>query len=135
MNLRDLGGIFSRYFLVGFFVPAVAALAIAAILLDLPEVPALHDGASVLSQLTILIAIALFASLVLLGIRRPIIRLLEGYPLEEARRRHGLPGRSWCPRDCARHGQGSGCASLSSDAKDKLSSGLSATPARWGNGD
>jgi hypothetical protein len=97
VSLRDLSSIFGRYFLVGFFVPALTSLAIAAIVLDASDVPALKDDPSVLSRLTILVGIALFAALVLFGVRRPIIRLLEGYPLEEARRRHGLQGRAWCP--------------------------------------
>ncbi|MDX6680409.1 MAG: hypothetical protein QOG94_448 [Solirubrobacteraceae bacterium] len=87
MSLKDLGGVFSRYFLAGFFVPALSTFVVGVLLAAPGSVPPLKDNPAVLSRLTVLTAIGLLVGLILLGLRRPIIRVFEGYPLEHATRR------------------------------------------------
>jgi hypothetical protein len=88
VSLKDLGGVFSRYFLAGFFVPALSTLIIGILVDDSSFFPPLADNASLLSRLGVLIGIAVVTGLILLGLRRAIIRLYEGYPLEHAVRRY-----------------------------------------------
>lgn len=83
MSLRDLGGVFSRYFLAGFFLPAFFGLVVASLLVVPRLAPRAQDDPSILGRLTVLAGLALLVGLVLLGLKRPIVRLLEGYPLED----------------------------------------------------
>lgn len=80
MGLSDISGIFSRYFVVGFFLPAFFALAALSIFstshLNPPGYQrGTQDGILVLG------GAALLVGLLLLGLSYPILRFFEGYPL------------------------------------------------------
>jgi hypothetical protein len=81
MGLSDITGLLSRYFVVGFFLPAyiaVVALWLAASSGFLPNTLERHgDG----TELLILGGVALVAALALSGLNYPLTRLVEGYPL------------------------------------------------------
>lgn len=79
-------GVFSRYFVVGFFLPAYAgliALWLSASGEFLPDALQRHTEGT---QLAILGAVGLMLALLLSGLRYPITRLAEGYPLVQLRR-------------------------------------------------
>jgi hypothetical protein len=82
LGLSDVSGVFSRYFVVGFFVPAffaLVALDLAASRELLPGVLEPRDSSTFL----VLGATALLIGLLLLGLNFPVIRLFEGYFLIE----------------------------------------------------
>lgn len=92
-SLRDLGGIFDRYFLAGFFLPVFATLAIGSTLTGHSLIPHARSGLAVLGPVALLMLLALLGGLALLGLRRPVIRLFEGYPLESWRDRFARDSR------------------------------------------
>jgi hypothetical protein len=80
--MKDVSGVFSRYFIVGFFVPSffgLVAYVLAASNAFLPEVLEARDSAT----FVVVSAAAVLAGLVLLGLNFPVIRLFEGYFLLE----------------------------------------------------
>jgi hypothetical protein len=84
MGLSDVSGIFSRYFIVGFFLPAFFALMMLAItvtdhLYPTGYQPRTQEGILVLG------GAALLLGLLLLGLNYPIIRVFEGYPLRSSK--------------------------------------------------
>lgn len=85
MSLSDVAGVFSRYFILGFFLPVFFALVVLWQLLTPEFVPNAFDekyeGATAVA---ILAGAALPLGLVLLGVAYPVIRLLEGYFLLKA---------------------------------------------------
>jgi hypothetical protein len=86
VGLGDITGVFSRYFVVGFFLPAFAsliALWVCATSKFQPEILKEHNQAT---QLLILGGVALIAGLALSGLSYPITRAFEGYPLMGLRR-------------------------------------------------
>jgi hypothetical protein len=87
VTVKDVGGIFSRYFMAGFFLPAFFGL-LAASLAFAPELaPQPKERLNVVGGVTLLVAAALLAGLILVGLRRPTTRLFEGYPLHLAKER------------------------------------------------
>ena len=81
MGLTDVTGVFSRYFIVGFFLPAYVALVALWFFASSEFVPNVLEGHSEATQLLILGAVALIAGLALSGLNYPITRVFEGYPL------------------------------------------------------
>lgn len=78
MSLRDLGGVFSRFFVVGFFVPAFLALATVMLVASSDLLPGELEKPDPGAFAVIGVA-AVALGLVLLGLNYPIQRLLEGY--------------------------------------------------------
>jgi hypothetical protein len=79
MSLGDITGVFSRYFVVGFFLPAYLALIALWLSASSELVPNLLDGHSEATQLLILAGVAVVAGLILSGASFYITRLFEGY--------------------------------------------------------
>lgn len=80
MGLTDVTGVFSRYFIVGFFLPTFFSLAFLKIVLSkawLPQAVEPDSGGAFL----VLGGLALLVGLVLLGLRDPIVYLMSGYLL------------------------------------------------------
>jgi hypothetical protein len=78
VTLSDVTGVFSRYFIVGFFIPAFFSLALIKVVASEALLPAPVEpdtGAAFL----ILGAIALAVGLLLIGLRDPILYLMSGY--------------------------------------------------------
>jgi hypothetical protein len=82
MGLRDVTGVLSRYFVLGYFVPAFVTLFALSRFLTNDLLPASFEELSDQNRLLVVGAGALIVGLVLLGLRYPIIRIFEGYPLE-----------------------------------------------------
>jgi hypothetical protein len=81
MALTDVAGIFSRFFIVGFFLPSFFALVALAQLSSDELVPDGFAQYSAATEILILGGVALLVGLFLLGLHRPTLRLFEGYPL------------------------------------------------------
>jgi hypothetical protein len=79
--LSDFSTLFSRQFLIGFFAPPLAGLFVLSQALPDGWLPAGYRAASGATQAVIVGVAATGAALLLSGLQRPIIRLLEGYPL------------------------------------------------------
>ncbi|HEX3454157.1 MAG TPA: hypothetical protein VHS03_05990 [Gaiellaceae bacterium] len=83
MGLSDITGVFSRYFVVGFFLPAYVALLVLWLAASSEFVPdTLQNGHSQATQVLILGAAALIVALALSGLSYYVVRIYEGYPLE-----------------------------------------------------
>jgi hypothetical protein len=93
VTLRDLSGIFNRYFLAGFFLPAFGALAIELLVTGRDVAPKGKGDPALLSHVAVLVLFGLLGGLVLLGLRRPVVRLFEGYPLQSLRARFARDSR------------------------------------------
>jgi hypothetical protein len=87
MGLKEVAGIFSREFVVGYFLPAFFAL----VLLSTITTQSLQDAAygdlSRGAQIAVLGGVALLGGLLLSGLHYSILRILEGYPLYRRRTR------------------------------------------------
>ena len=86
MGLSDITGVFSRYFVVAFFMPAYVALICLWLSASSGFTPDLLENHDQDIQLLILGAVAVVAGLVLSGLNYPLIRAFEGYPLLPLRR-------------------------------------------------
>jgi hypothetical protein len=86
MALTDITAVFSRSFVVGFFLPAFVSLFLLWLTASSQLVPNVLERHSESGQLLILGGVALVGGLALSGISYQITRLFEGYPLE--RRSH-----------------------------------------------
>lgn len=96
MGLSDVTGVLSRYFVVGFFLPAYASLIALWLAASSGFVPGLLEQRhSQGTQIVILGGVAVVAALLLSGLSYPLTRLFEGYPLLRLRR---LPLLSLIPR-------------------------------------
>jgi hypothetical protein len=82
MVSTDITGVFSRYFVVGFFLPAYVSLVSLWLASSSGFVPNGLERHSETAQLAILGGLALVAGLALSGTSYYITRLFEGYPLE-----------------------------------------------------
>lgn len=80
MSLGDVSGVFSRYFVVGFFLPAFFALFVLALAGSVHLRPSYIEPRSQ-SGVLVIGGAALLLGLLLLGLNYPIIRIFEGYPL------------------------------------------------------
>jgi hypothetical protein len=92
MALSDVLGVFSRYFIVGFFLPAFFAVAVLSQVLDRRVFPASYEQAGSATQVLVLAGAGLLVALLSSGLHFPILRLYEGYPLQHGRR---VPGIGW----------------------------------------
>jgi hypothetical protein len=81
MALSSVAGVFSRYFVVGFFLPAFFILIALAHTLDGSFLPGIYEQSSSGAQIAIAGGAGLLIGLLLLGLNYPILRLYEGYPL------------------------------------------------------
>ena len=77
--LTDIASIFSRRFIVGFFLPAFFGLVALKLLVDKQALPASLANESGGTQLLILGGVALLLGMLLWGLHYPLIRLYEGY--------------------------------------------------------
>ncbi|HYH54742.1 MAG TPA: hypothetical protein VD761_11485 [Solirubrobacterales bacterium] len=93
MSASDVAGIFSRYFIVGFFLPAFFALVGLSQALSDPFLPSGYRALGGGTQIAVLGATGVLLGLLLLGLNWQVIRLYEGYPLVESRRRIPLVGK------------------------------------------
>ena len=93
MGISDITGVFSRYFIVGYFIPAFFSLALLKVVLSdewLPSAVEPDSGTAIL----ILGAVGLLIGLVLLGLRDPFLYFVSGYLfVRDSRRRWYRPIR------------------------------------------
>jgi hypothetical protein len=81
VGLSDLAGVFSKYFVVGFFAPAFFTFAALKLALSHQLLPdALQPDKT--GVFLVLGGMALLSGLLLVGLEYPITRLFEGYPLK-----------------------------------------------------
>ena len=85
MGLSDVAGVFTRFFIVGFFLPSFFALVALAQLSTSALLPDGFEAYSPATQILILGGVGLLLGLFLLGLHRPLVRLYEGYPLLKSR--------------------------------------------------
>jgi hypothetical protein len=93
MGLQAFAGVFSRYFVVGFFLPAFFALVALSQLLDNGTLPSGYRAESGGTQILILGGLALLIGLLLSGLHYLVLRLFEGYPLSQLAERDGRWGK------------------------------------------
>jgi hypothetical protein len=79
---KDAAGIFSRFFISGFFLPAFFTLTALWLTLSEHFEPASFRGESKQVQLLVLGGLALLFGLLLQGLRYPLIRIFEGYGIQ-----------------------------------------------------
>lgn len=94
MGLSDVAGVFSRYFVVGFFLPSFFWLLILSQTLTVEWLPEVYEEAEPAAQILVLGGAALLLGLLLLGFNWQIYRAAEGYPLWNRRDRE--PFRRIC---------------------------------------
>jgi hypothetical protein len=82
MALSDFSTLLSRQFLIGFMAPALGSLFLLCQFLPSDWLPHSYRTATSATQVIIIGATAVFIGLVLSGLRFPVLRLLEGYPLQ-----------------------------------------------------
>jgi hypothetical protein len=87
MGLSDITGVLSRYFVVGFFLPAYIALIALWLTASSGFLPSTLERHGEGTELLILGGVALVAALALSGFNYPLTRLVEGYPLERLAQR------------------------------------------------
>jgi hypothetical protein len=81
LGLTDVTGVLSRYFVVGFFLPAYLSLIALWLTASNEFIPNALEGYSEATQLAILGGVALVFALLLSGLNYPLVRWFEGYPL------------------------------------------------------
>ena len=82
MGIGDVAGVFSRYFIVGFFLPTFFALVALSQTLTDAFLPSVYLDAGDGARIAILGGAGLLVGLVLSGLHYSVLRLYEGYPLE-----------------------------------------------------
>jgi len=87
---RDIASVFSRYFVVGFFLPAFFAALVLGLVLPGDWFPSRYRESSLGTQTLILGGAALLAALLLSGVHHQVLRLFEGYPIQRLRGRRVL---------------------------------------------
>lgn len=85
MGLSDITGVFSRYFVVGFFMPSYVALIALWLTATQRFTPGLLTSHPQGTQLAILGGVALVLALLVSGLSYPLTRCAEGYPLMRLR--------------------------------------------------
>jgi hypothetical protein len=85
MGLSDVAGVFSRYFIVGFFLPSFFVLVALSQLVSDSFLPSVYTAADDGPRILILGGAALLVGLVLSGLHYEVLRLYEGYPLRDRR--------------------------------------------------
>lgn len=88
MTLNEFAGVFSRFFVIGFFGPPFFAVVLVSQLVEPESFPNSYQSASGAAKLAILGGVALLVGLILSGLHHHVTRLFEGYPLT---RLHGRP--------------------------------------------
>jgi hypothetical protein len=78
VGLRDITGVFSRYFIVGFFLPSFFTLLLLSISVHESALPHQYTDLKAHDRLFGIGGAALFAGLLLLGLRHPTWKLFEG---------------------------------------------------------
>jgi hypothetical protein len=86
MALTDITGVLSRFFVVGFFLPAFVSLISLWLSASSDFVPNELERHSEAAEVAILGGVALVAGLALSGLSYYMTRIFEGYPLEHASR-------------------------------------------------
>jgi hypothetical protein len=81
----NVAGIFSRYFIVGFFLPAFFALAILDGLVPESHQPCGYERLNGSNELVVLAGVALLLGLLLSALNTTLLWVLDGWPLHEAR--------------------------------------------------
>jgi hypothetical protein len=81
--LQAFGGVFSRFFVVGFFLPAFFGLVAVSQLLAEGTLPSGYRAEEGGTQILIIGALALLGGLLLSGVHHLVLRLFEGYPLQQ----------------------------------------------------
>jgi hypothetical protein len=79
VSLGNVTGVLSRYFIVGFWIPTFFSLVILGEWLSDGWTPSEYDGLDWNRKILVLGGLALAIGLLLLGLRYPIVRALEGY--------------------------------------------------------
>jgi hypothetical protein len=87
MGLTNVTGLLSRYFAVGFFLPAYFTLLVLWAVGSHALIPDELERHSGTTQIAVLGGIALLAALALSGFNHGIFRLFEGYPLQYGKQR------------------------------------------------
>jgi hypothetical protein len=87
MTPKDVAGVFSRSFIVGFFLPSFFVLVAVAQCLTSGLLPNVYEKYGDGTRLVILGGTALLLGLLLLGLNYSILRIVEGYPLRARRDR------------------------------------------------
>jgi hypothetical protein len=85
VGLKDVTGVFSRYFIVGFFLPSFFALIVLSQTVTVHLLPVVYRDHHEDTRVLLVGGAALLLGLLLLGVEFPIIRLFEGYPLLRVR--------------------------------------------------
>lgn len=85
MALKDVAGVFSRQFIVGFFAPSFFAIIAGYLILGGALISSSSEGSVEAVELVVIGGGALLLALLLSGVHYPILRLVEGYPLEGLR--------------------------------------------------
>lgn len=80
MTLEGFAGIFSRYYVIGFFVPAFFAIFLCSLVAP-DSFPGDYHDASGTAQVAIIGGVALLGGLILSGLHYHVTRFFEGYPL------------------------------------------------------
>lgn len=91
MGLGDVAGVFSRYFVVGFALPAFFALVVSSQSMTGAFLPEAYEELGGGSQIAVLGGAGVLGGLLMLGFNHPLMRLVEGYPLA-ARSSHKVLG-------------------------------------------
>ena len=86
MTLGDVTSVFSRYFIVGFFLPVYVALVVLWLAASSGFIPNELEAYKPAAQLAILGGVAIVGGLVLSGLSYHLTRFVEGYPLEKLNR-------------------------------------------------
>lgn len=86
MGLTAVTGVFSRYFVVGFFLPAYVSLVALWLSASRKFTPGALESHSQTAQLAILGGVAVVLALLLSGLSYPITRWAEGYPIVRLKR-------------------------------------------------
>jgi hypothetical protein len=90
MSPSDVAGVFSRYFIVGFFLPSFFALVGLSQTVTTSLLPGSYEELAGGTQVAVLGGLGLLLGLLMLGLNWQIFRLFEGYPLVERKGRWGL---------------------------------------------
>jgi len=102
VGLKDLGGVFSRYFIVGFFVPSFFGFGALAIGLPDSWLPRAFVDLSTQGEVLTVSGAAVLTGLVLVGLNRPLVERLGGEVLEARQSQFGFAWTSHM--DVAAHG-------------------------------
>jgi hypothetical protein len=84
---KDVAGVFSRYFIVGFYLPSFFALVALTQGLSSQALPDLYEDYGDGTRIALVGGAALLLGLVVMGLNYQILRWFEGYPLQNRRNR------------------------------------------------